>query len=875
MKRTLLFIAALVGPAFGYTHFEPRQQHPLDLTPDGSMLLALHSTASTLSVFDVGTPARSKPLLIAEIPVSTAPVSVRARTNDEAWVVNEVSDSISVVSLSRGIIIDTLRVPDEPADVAFAAGKAFVSCSRNSRLAVFDATTRETLGEIPIDGVMPRALATSADGTKVYVASLLSGNRTTILHQGIAPAQPAPTHPSLPPPPQVGLIVSADDPRVSWEVLDHDIAEIDTATLTIDRWIGKVGTHLFDLALHPDGSLWCSHSDALNLTRFEPELNGHFADHGITRISLPEGNLSHFDLNPGIERKTSPDPPSISKALSQPTALVFNSDGSRTWIAAFNSDRVAEIETASGRILRRVDLRPAGVGSEGMRGPRALALTDSRLYVLNKLSDTLSTIDPATAESLSEVHLGSTDPMPAGIRQGRGVLYDARLSGNGTVSCATCHLDADRDGLAWDLGDPGGELTRVPGAELSIHDDAIVDRILHPMKGPLLTQPLRGMALNDANPTNPTDGSTRPAEAIVTKFHWRGDKPSIQSFNSTFPRLMGGSLQLPESMDRLAAYLLSIDLHPNPFRALDRSLRPDLPAGDAVKGLALFNDHLKSHCIVCHDYNGGTDQNIDFPSNVGRFQPFKNPPLRLVHQRAGIFDPTPGAESLSGFGLGADGSGHLLPVVHPYDLDQLDKPPLTAAKRANLANLTAFILSYDTGTAPVVGHDLTVTRENRTSADVQTRLELLETQAGRGWSGGIAFGTAAGRRHRLRWDPEAARYVGDDASFRREELLDLLQPGDALTFSGVPTVETRLRSDDRNANGVPDSREKPPVPLIVMHPAGLKLSWSAPDWFPESSTSPADPWLPAEGEAALDGRSTLELKPAASPRRFYRLHRTW
>ncbi|RYD40944.1 MAG: hypothetical protein EOP85_13430, partial [Verrucomicrobiaceae bacterium] len=270
--RTILLLSAMLTAAMGYTHMEPRQQHPITLTPDGTRLLALHSTAHSLSVFDVGSPPRETPLLVKEISVASAPVTVKCRSNDEAWVVNEASDSVSVVSLSRGVVIDTLTVGDEPADVCFANGKAFVSCSQARVVSVFDAATRVPLGQISINGQTPRAMAASADGSRLFVASLYSGNGTTILHQDNAPSQPTPTNPALPTAPQVGLIVSSSDPRITWNVLDHDIAEINTTSETVERWITGVGTHLFDLALHPDGSLWCANTDSLNLTRFEPEL---------------------------------------------------------------------------------------------------------------------------------------------------------------------------------------------------------------------------------------------------------------------------------------------------------------------------------------------------------------------------------------------------------------------------------------------------------------------------------------------------------------------------------------------------------------------------------------------------------------------------
>ena len=66
-------------------------------------------------------------------------------------------------------------------------------------------------------------------------------------------------------------------------------------------------------------------------------------------------------------------------------------------------------------------------------------------------------------------------------------------SGNGTISCASCHVDADVDGLAWDFGNPGGDLDTVFGMNLTAWDMALQPRTVHPMKGPMLTQTLRAL----------------------------------------------------------------------------------------------------------------------------------------------------------------------------------------------------------------------------------------------------------------------------------------------------------------------------------------------------------------------------------------------
>src|SRR5688572_782151 len=149
-----------------FVNFEGKQTAPVRLSPDGTRLFAVNTPDARLSVFDTSNP--SNPILIAEIAVGLEPVSVNPLNNDEVWVVNEVSDSVSVVSVSRGIVTDTLQAKDEPVDVVFAAGRAFVSCSRNNMMRVFDTVTHAEWSTIAVLGNNRRALTISPGRTRVH-----------------------------------------------------------------------------------------------------------------------------------------------------------------------------------------------------------------------------------------------------------------------------------------------------------------------------------------------------------------------------------------------------------------------------------------------------------------------------------------------------------------------------------------------------------------------------------------------------------------------------------------------------------------------------------------------------------------------------------
>ncbi len=156
-----------------YVYYEARHTHSIGLTPDGTRLLVLNSPDARLSVFDVSNPANPAPVPVAEIPVGMEPVSLKARTNDEVRAVNELSDSVSAVSLSGRKVLATLRAGDEPADVVFAGGKAFVSCARSNNIRVFDAATRAELAVLDPYGLDPRALTVNAAAARLILHALL------------------------------------------------------------------------------------------------------------------------------------------------------------------------------------------------------------------------------------------------------------------------------------------------------------------------------------------------------------------------------------------------------------------------------------------------------------------------------------------------------------------------------------------------------------------------------------------------------------------------------------------------------------------------------------------------------------------------------
>src|SRR5262249_56077832 len=109
------------GGAAGATfvEFESGQVRPLALSPDGTRLFAVNTPDDQLEIFSVGGGGLTH---VGSVPVGMEPVAVAARTTGEVWVVNHLSDSISIVDVATSPprVVRTLLVGDEPRDIVFA-----------------------------------------------------------------------------------------------------------------------------------------------------------------------------------------------------------------------------------------------------------------------------------------------------------------------------------------------------------------------------------------------------------------------------------------------------------------------------------------------------------------------------------------------------------------------------------------------------------------------------------------------------------------------------------------------------------------------------------------------------------------------------------
>ncbi|MGH7785786.1 MAG: hypothetical protein ACRERC_02910 [Candidatus Binatia bacterium] len=804
-------LGASAAAAESFTTFESGQVRPLALSPDGSRLFAVNTPDNRLEIFAVGGGSLTH---VAAVPVGMEPVAVAARSDGEVWVVNHLSDSVSIVDVSASPprVVRTLLVGDEPRDIVFAGApdvngdftRAFLTTARRGQnvpgsippaldvegtpralVWVFDAANLgATLEGVPLQiiqlfGDTPRALAATADGSTVYAAVFHSGNQTTAVSEGavcnggagaplcgidgvqVAGGLPGAQAPGgLPAPnqnfqgspaPEVGLVVKFNQANSHWEdelgrnwtnavrfdLPDRDVFAIDADALTPAETTSftHVGTVLFNMIVNPsNGKLYVSNTEARNEVRFEGPGNaattvrGHLHEARITVIDganvLPRHLNKHIAAQPN-GYQTVPMPAGVADdSLATPLGMALASDGT-LYLAAFGSSVVARFAATQ---LENDTFLPDAADHIALSGggPSGLVLDEAndRLYVLTRFDNAVKVVNTAT--NLETAQHPLHNPEPPHVVDGRRFLYDARFtSSNGEASCSSCHAFADFDSLAWDLGNP---------------DDIVVannnppgliggGQPFHPMKGPMTTQTLRGMA---------THGP----------MHWRGDRTgatfpgdplgldeqlAFEAFNVAFEGLLGrdGGPIPAADMTAFTDFILAVRLPPNPIRALDNSLTTPQANGRNVYISGGATDGIAA-CNGCHVL----DPSQGFFGSAGRAtfenetQEFKVAHLRNAYQKVGMFgmpdvpfinitDTQHTGEQVRGVGFLHDGS--IDTVLHFLNAT------VFFLSNADRQNLEDFIFAFDTDFAPIVGQQVTLTNSN--GATVDARLDLLIARA--------------------------------------------------------------------------------------------------------------------------------------------------
>jgi len=641
--------------------FEAGQVRPVALSPDGSLLFAVNTPDSHLAVFDVTESGLARR---ASIPVGLEPVAVAARTDTEVWVVNHLSDSVSIVDVGSDPprVVRTLLTCDEPRDIVFGGplgNRAFVTTARRGQncpiapelstpglgralVMVYDALNLGSgvegtpLTTIELFGDTPRALAVTPDGSTVYAAVFYSGNQTTSINQMVVCNDPTDDFCTqqyssfelpggLPPPtddadgvegPKVGLIVRYDRDAGIWkdelgrdwsdavrfDLPDQDVFSID-ATATPPVATGDfrhVGTVLYNMAVNPV-------SGAVYVTNTEARNEVRFIgkDSPTTTIRghQHESRVTVLDAS-GVH------PRHLNKHIDYSSMQV--ADGVKERSLALPLGAVVSDDGAT--------LYVAGFGSGRVAVFATSAIEDDSFV--------------PTAEGHLEVGGG-----PSGLALGAdGRLYVLERFDNFVAVVDTSSGEIlerkrlhTREPANWirgrrllydaNLTSSNGEATCAschvfgdfdalawdmgdPQGSMApnLNPTRLNPEDWHPLKGPMTTQSLRGM--RHAGP-----------------LHWRGDRTgpdatppadaldveaAFKLFNGAFDPVMGREEGVIDDalMTDFAAFALELTYPPNPIRSLNDGFTPAEAAGRVLynqQGLVPEPEEPEHRrCSGCH-----------------------------------------------------------------------------------------------------------------------------------------------------------------------------------------------------------------------------------------------------------------------------------
>jgi len=885
---SLLALGATAGHGQGrgpYMNVESPQVHPIEVASIGGhdYLLAVNTPDNALEIWDTDESIPQAQRFLARVRTGLEPVTVRwVASLERAFVVNFLGDSITAITIGAptgpaslsATVVTTAPVTDEPLDLTFTStsdpGGLVASTLYVTHMALDAYSKLNALTLAPIAAGDERLAALVASGQDLdfdgknddialkepWAPKIFCDQLFILGHKGgnsarydfdlyIAPLAGGPAR------------AVANIGSTNWNMAfssGGDLyivgAQSRNKNLIGEAAVAAANTgfvkSMFYLVENPCSGAPIIHRRDINKRKIAIQVTDPVQATPTSGGMGPDGKMV-------IQPVTGPVP--FNQALAQPTSLVpFERTGQPTkvFFTAMGSDRVGVIEPSASVSpiawpRRKIDITPVTPGA--MAGPRGIALRPAsadgtqpaRLYVLNRIDPSITVIDPVSETEVVGMSfpLATTNIEPPEVLAGRRILYDARKSGNGFVSCSSCHTDGRTDGQAW-------QLANFTSVSIPPDLDQVQQGSWPADKGFMVTQSLQGLLNFEVPPDIQFLYSNKP-------YHWRGDQQDFQAFNGAFASLLGGSILPQSEIAAFEEFANTIHYPPNPQESKTRTYSgtlgdPNDPLGGvitgnhsgsgALKGLKLFHTANSDgfSCDGCHDTPEGSDNvlteviaGVDpFPLLAPPFtqappQPVETAALRGLLQKEARLDldgssfpensPITGYEGL--FHTGLDNSRnntqdfHGTATMNAFNLRFFDVPLCTGAGEPsfcdNLQSVNQYLHEFDWGVGPIIGKAFTVTTANAGSAQTARAFADAEEQAELANAGAVVQAWVGGAKRGFWFDLTGNSgatpvYVEEPsgAVFTRANLLSLLSSSrDRLVLQSTPLgTERRMAAPD-------------------------------------------------------------------------------
>jgi YVTN family beta-propeller protein len=369
------------------------------------------------------------------------------------FVVNPDSGTISAVDTRTRSRIAEIPVGEDPRMLALTPDARYllVTCQGSSTLSMLDTGRLAVAARIGVD-YRPYAVVVSPDGRFAYVASSAASLVDVV---EISPRPPFPPR-RAPVPSRLrlvsripvdalpkGLALSADGARLYvTHFLTGGVSVIDTASLRVVRLIstGADSNMAQKIALNPaNGMAYLPH-----IRSNTPNLALLFDSTVFPVISVVDPVLGgavaaqRVDLSLG------------ERSVNLPFDIAFSPDGRLAYTVNFGSGDLSVVDLNAKRRIADVD---AG------DGPRGLAISPDGFtaYVANSLSDTVSVVDLASLREIQRISV-TASPLDPVVKRGKTLFFSSRSPQIATqrwMSCGSCHFDAEIDGRTWTFAGSG------------------------------------------------------------------------------------------------------------------------------------------------------------------------------------------------------------------------------------------------------------------------------------------------------------------------------------------------------------------------------------------------------------------------------------
>src|SRR3954451_3069827 len=532
----VLALAAQPAPKQSASSVKERYLSPIEMafSHDGRLLFVVCQDSDEVRVLDVQSGKIIRNVAVGHLPraISVAPDGKRL------YITNAWSDSVSVIDTTSFEVIQTLPTGSEPTGVVADRDGAFLYVANrlSSDVSVIDLKTGQESKRLAA-GQGASYLALSPDGRSIYC---------THVYPNRGPVRTTPES-------EITVIDTASQRVVERKAL-HNVAGTFHVALSQDGKLGVVAQ------LRPKNLIPLAHVEhgwvfGDSLTLFGSDVGG--------TVQIPLDELDRYYALPwGVAIAPDKSKIFLTTAGSQSVTVLDVSrllKSVRAHRRPFVNDLSASAEYVSSRIA--VGHNPRGV---------AFSPNGKRLYVANRLDDSISVIDTASESVVATLDLGGPRNIDA-LRRGERLFYTAEFAFQGGFGCFNCHIDSTIDGLQWDL-EPDG-----------FGKDIVDNRSLENLAG---TEPFKW---NGGNPDMPTECGPR-----TEKFFFRS-----QSFTQ-------------QQLTDLVTFVYSLPYRPNRYRLAHDELTPAQERGKSLfertttkQGATIAE---ANQCTYCHSGPKYTNQ---------------------------------------------------------------------------------------------------------------------------------------------------------------------------------------------------------------------------------------------------------------------------